>query len=822
MHKLFVMAVLAASVLVMPSACAQLQGGEGTMLGSNAEGFDGLVADDVAKGYYTAEQGQQLQAQWDQSMQNLTESIEKAQIAVQRTESLAQSGNQMTLNQLDSLANAQGQAKLGGTPEEIEEQAKAIYNGAHMTLEVGQAQIENIAPILQSAINEISTVMNARNALIQNNPNVSPTVKHNSGREAAQIEDATKNALQSGMGKFTEKIQQAQAQMDNNKEQIINQIQDAITKQSNAQGTDPTKWTKPAKPTPPPAKTALPPNAVVVPNDPNAQGPTPNLPGTPQVYGPTPNGSVKGSGTNSKGTVPSNQPDPALSANRNNGNSGNANSNNGPGNVKASNTPGNTGPVSNKPAANNGAPSGANNNSIAAAKATNQVPVKISQVLTNPSVPKPQTPPPPPKLNQQDLNNGLNKKMNIPNLPVAQPPSNAPRNAPVDPTAIGLNNKPSNNPPGNGKAVNQNAPPSNSGKPVLMPSSNQGLGMAPQTNQNNQDEDQSQNPAQQPPSDQATGTGSSAAANAAAAAANAAASAAADASDAASSAGSAASTAAASSNSAQASSQSNQSSGTFIPTMLNNPNAESVNDPSFSAYRNNPDANPANGAPISGEVAIGSSNVNPGPLVPPNQQSAPQDAAAVADAAAAAAAAAAASAADSSAPAPASNPPASQPSMTDIEAQIAKQFKPGNMHLVEGDDGTEGVADATAGNQIPALSNLDASVEFGDTLSVATLASISQGYVVTPGQNGSSVIVAGTMQVATPSSLMTAPSMQVSTPGAMMTAPSMQVQFPSSVMTDPSMQVQFPSALMVIPSSQIMFPSDLMMSLDLQPALCGR
>jgi hypothetical protein len=804
--KVFAMAVLAASVLVTPSARAQLQGGEGTMTGSNAEGFDDLVAQDVAKGYYTAAQGEQLKAQWDQSMQNLTESELKAQAAVQRTDSLAQSGNQMTLNQLSSLANAQGQTTLGGTPEEIEEQSKAIYNAAHLQLEVGQAQIENIEPVLQTAINEISTVMNARNALIQSNPNVSPTVKHNAGRESAQVEDATKNALQSGIGKFTEQLQQAQATLDNNKQQIINQIENAITTQSAAQGTDPTKWTKPT----PPAKTTLPANATVTPNTPATQTPTGSLPTNATTYTPSNNGSVTGTTTHTTtGTVPSNEGDPALSATRN--------SNNGKGTASSSNSGTSTSANSKTSAANNGAPSSANNSSSSAAKAATGAATQASKPQSTTTPPKAQTPPAKPKVTQQDLNNALNKQQNIPNLPIATPPSKTPTNAPVDPTAIGLTDK--NNPSQNGNAVNKNAPASKSGQPVLMPSSNQSLGMQNQTNQNDDNSDQSQNAAQQN-TGTATGTAAGTAASTAAAdAANAAGDAAAN----------AAATAADSSSASQASSQSSQSKPTIIPTTLNNPNAESNNDPSFNANRNNPNPDPATSISNSGDVTNGSTSADPGGFVPPNQQDNSQDSSTAAQAADAAAAAAAAGVtAASSAPAQASTPPANQssgqPTLDQIQAQIASQMKAGNLggHLVEGDEGMEGATSTAAGTQLAAISNLDTSVELGDTLSVATLASIYTGYTVTPGQNGSSVIVAGTTQVQTPSSLMTSPSMQVSTPGALMTSPSMQVQFPTSVMTDPSMQVQFPDALLVIPSSQINFPSSLMSSLEMQVALCGR
>ena len=142
------------------------------------------------------------------------------------------------------------------------------------------------------------------------------------------------------------------------------------------------------------------------------------------------------------------------------------------------------------------------------------------------------------------------------------------------------------------------------------------------------------------------------------------------------------------------------------------------------------------------------------------------------------------------------------------------------MHLTEGDEEMEGTTNTTPAVQIPVIST-DDSVEYGTTLSVATLSPIYKGYVVTPGQNGSSVIVAGTTQVRTPTSVLSAPSLQVQVPTSVMTAPSTQVQVPSDVMTVPSLQVQVPSSIMNMPSSQINVPSSVMNSLDLQPALCG-
>jgi hypothetical protein len=180
-------------------------------------------------------------------------------------------------------------------------------------------------------------------------------------------------------------------------------------------------------------------------------------------------------------------------------------------------------------------------------------------------------------------------------------------------------------------------------------------------------------------------------------------------------------------------------------------------------------------------------------------------------------------------PKPINNEPQDAEDRKGRSAEIAKNFKPGNVggHLVGGDEGMEGVTDTLSNIQLPSLQlpligTGDLSVEYGSTLTTASLSPIYKGYIVTPGQHGSSVIVAGTTQIATPTSVHTAPSLQVAVPTSVMTAPSMQVQVPSAVMTVPSMQVQVPSDVMTVPSSQINVPSSAMNSLDLQPALCGR
>jgi hypothetical protein len=109
--KILALTMLSASLLFAPSALAQASSTEGTMLGSGATDFETIVDQDVAKGYYSAEQGDQLKAQFETAQQNVQESLDKAQGSLDRTVSIAQSGNQMTRNELYTLVDSSGQAK---------------------------------------------------------------------------------------------------------------------------------------------------------------------------------------------------------------------------------------------------------------------------------------------------------------------------------------------------------------------------------------------------------------------------------------------------------------------------------------------------------------------------------------------------------------------------------------------------------------------------------------------------------------------------------------------------------------------------------------
>jgi hypothetical protein len=797
----FPLALLAASLLIAPLALAQ-SNNAGTV-GSSAVGatnFTDIIDQDVAKGYYSAEQGAQLKEQFESAQERVDASLEKGVNALQKTISIAQSGNQMTFNQLGSLISENGKnMQVGGTPEQIAEQAQAIYGAAHLQLEVTQAVIDNVKPFVQDYINEADQVVAARAELIKNNPGIDATTKRNATREASALHDAADHAVEKNFSTMTYQLQTAQASLDNNKSEIIAKVENIITTNTAKYGSDPKNWpqantaqtTKPASTqSNTAASTARQPAANPAPSSTNAA---------------TTTASATGSGTHSaSGTIPSNQPDPALSATRNSNGSQGTQSASGSGGTTASG------------ASNSGASKSTASNAAATnASSTSKAPAKAAST--------PAAQPPSQTSSQTALQNNWNQAKNdssninqlkIPLEPVATPPP-ANSNAPKDTSGIALLDKPTpSNPSGSGKAV-YNDTPSTPGGPALGPgnSNKETLGGLPSYSQGQGD--QSQNQYDQP---QNTGTQSSDTSN----------------SSAGSSTGSGtqpsggaanqtpsiddADTSSDASSSAPAASQSKPVKVGTIPN--------SAPDPAFDAHRNDPndDPNQADNSTSGGNTGQAGTTSSTGDSAsPPASNGYPGgDAAAQANAqqsannqaandAANAAANAANQAAQQDAAQNAANAAAStvqQANDAMENARISAEMVKNNpllgkydMHLVGGDEGMEGVTDATPAVQMPVIDIADLSVEYGSTLTTASLSPIYKDYIVTPGQNGSSVIVAGTTQVQVPS--------------AVMTVPSNQIQVPSSVMTVPSNQI-------TVPSSQINVPSDVMNSQDLQPALCGR
>jgi hypothetical protein len=776
----FALALLAASLLAGFPALAQTNPA-GTVSSGAASNlsFPEIVDQDVSKEYYSAEQGAKLKEQFEGVQERVDASLEKVQASMAKTASIAQSGNQMTFNQIGGMINSEGKGQLGGTPEQIAEQAEAIYGAAHMQLEVTQAVIDNAKPAVQDIMNEAGQILATRADLIKNNPNIDSTVKSNVAKEASAVHDIADHGLEKGLSTLTYELQTAQANLKNNKSAIVTQIENTIATNAPEHGSDPKKW--------PQSNTAKTPSTnSTQPNASATQKPA-ETSSTSSQKPATASSSTGNATKSSSGTVPTNQSDSAFSATRN------TNSDQGTKNASNSGT--------SKTTANNAATPSASSTSKATTTVKNTA---VSQ-------PTPQKPPP------QNSNNPLNNlpQTKIPTMTVAKPSSTNP-NAVQDNTAVALLNKPSPTPSSsNGNPAVIQGSTTQSGTTAMAPSNSTQLGL-PVSDQGGQATEQAQKSETQPSEGNTANTGNATTSGAqssgetsAETASSSAETAAAEASNDASSSG-------------QAVSESKQVKKGTIP--------DSSPDPAFDAHRNDPnyDANQASNSDSG--IAVGPTSATGDSTLPPTSDGYPGgDAAEQANAQQKENNDMAKENLSKWEQAKADQQRAQDAEVEKAEAEIFKNIRPGVSHLVEGDEGIEGIADATPAVQMPVITTADLSVEVGDTVTTASLSPIYRGYIVAPGQHGSSVIVAGTTQVAAPSAVLSAPSLQVQVPTSVMTAPSMQVQapsnqvqVPSAVMTVPSMQVQVPSDVMTVPSSQINFPSSVMNTLDLQPALCGR
>jgi hypothetical protein len=732
--------------------------------------FSEIVDQDVTKGYYSADQGAKLKEQFEGVQERVDASLEKVQNSLARTASIAQSGNQMTFDQIGGLINSEGKAQLGGTPEQIAEQAQTIYNAAHMQLEVTQAVVDNVKPALQDIAAEADQLLAARADLIKNNPSIDSSVKSNVLKESAKVHDAVDYGIEKGFSTLTNKLQTAEANLENNKSAIVTQLQKTITSNAATYGSDPKNWPKTD-----PAKTA---NSASGKSDaPTAQTPAPPPSTAPATT--TTAASPTASGKPSvNGTVPSSQSDSALSATRNtNGGQGTKSDSGGITASSASKSSANTAPAS---------------KTSSASKAS--TPAKSTTAAQPTS----------PKVTPLNILDAANAKPNLqPGMPTALP---SPKFS--DPLASnsGASNKPAKSGTGvqavgSGSKANPN---SLTYTPLTLPPYDQ-------SGQNDQSQNNEGQPATAKPSSTESRIGNGTQPSEETVAQTTSNDTSSDSYEASSD----------TSNSAPATSQSKAVKQGTIP--------DSSPDPAFDAHRNDPNYDPSQETNSNSDnFAVGAYSTTGDIAVPSTSDAYPGgEAAAQANAQQRANNQAAKDSAANWEQGKADQKQAEDAMVEKVQAEILKNFKPGVVNLVAGDQEMAGTADSLSNIQLPSLQlppigTGDLSVEYGVTLTTASLSPIYKGYTVTAGQHGSNVIVAGTPQVAAPSAVHAAPSLQVAVPGSVMTSPSNQVQVPSSVMTSPSNQVQFPSAVMTVPSNQINFPSSVMKSLDLQPALCGR
>jgi hypothetical protein len=405
--------------------------------GSSPPDFPTLVAQDVAAGYYTQAQGDALIAQYDAALERVQGSLDKAVSKLQSDISLTASGNQQLSNQLGSLTTSQGNVQLGGTPEQVQQQAEAIFNAVQVGLQVDQTVLDDVNPVIQDALNEINQLASQRAALINGNPSLPAAVKFQAGQIASKVQLATEYTFQRDMSTINNQLQAAQAALNNNKQAIVANLENAIETNVAQYGSNPANWKAPSSVTQPAPQTA------------NANPPAPVAQPVQSTPQPQTVAQKQGTTSSTKGTIPTTGQDPALSVTRNGtgttgaGTTGTGNSSAGSGS-QGTNTSGAGGAQ----AAAAGAAAGA-----AAAAAAGTTPSGVDPlsqlkpgVIQPLPIATPQSPtPPPPEL--------------AVNGPVILNPTLPPP------------------PPGNGQAVNPNQPPATNGS-VLAPTQNSaGLGL---------------------------------------------------------------------------------------------------------------------------------------------------------------------------------------------------------------------------------------------------------------------------------------------------------------------------------------------------------
>jgi hypothetical protein len=277
--------------------------GSGTA--GSAQDFQQTVQQDVANNRLTPEQGAQLIADYQAAQTNINARLEQLGSTAQRDVSIAMSSDQMqtTLNQAQAGIGANGQAQLGGSTEQISEQANAIYNAQLQAYQLTISMQQAALPAAQDIMNDLNGIVAERAAMISANPNVSAQDKFYAQQQATQMQLATDSTLNQRISMDIAQAQAGLAYLENNKQQIVQQYANTIQQNAPQYGGDPAQW----------------PNATAQ----NAAQPMPTPPQPVTSQQTVPDSSTNPASASSqpyvipnKGTIPSNAPDPALSVNR--------------------------------------------------------------------------------------------------------------------------------------------------------------------------------------------------------------------------------------------------------------------------------------------------------------------------------------------------------------------------------------------------------------------------------------------------------------------------------------------------------------------------
>jgi hypothetical protein len=220
----------------------------GTVGASAGDGFDELVDNDVAKGYYSQEQGAALKSQFNDAYDRVTAALEKPIANLTSYANLVKTSgeNQVMDTSIYSFVDAKNNVQIGrGTPQEIQDQAETLYAMADQNFQVLATVVETLTPAVSDILNELQQVVAARAALIQANPAVSADVKHNAQYESNKFSDYVKNDLDRGLATVSATLRADQDIVESNKTQIVQTLTKALplfADYTEKYGPDPKKW----------------------------------------------------------------------------------------------------------------------------------------------------------------------------------------------------------------------------------------------------------------------------------------------------------------------------------------------------------------------------------------------------------------------------------------------------------------------------------------------------------------------------------------------------------------------------------------------------
>lgn len=212
------------------------------------EGFAKLIKEDVAKGFYTRAQGDELERQAEVSAARLREGQDRAGNRLKKTIEIAGSGNlRDVVQQLAVFVDKNREMKMGGTDSQVQEQSTAIYNAADAVLQTTVSIFEDVRPLFTELFDQTDHLYTARTELILSNPAVSASDKAKERLNASKFHDFVKNSLERTIQAYVYSIETVRDQFQSDRNGIIAKLSVVIKDNSEKYGNNPAKWPKPAK-----------------------------------------------------------------------------------------------------------------------------------------------------------------------------------------------------------------------------------------------------------------------------------------------------------------------------------------------------------------------------------------------------------------------------------------------------------------------------------------------------------------------------------------------------------------------------------------------